>query len=36
VTVEFNGGGSKSISLANIEISYDNKNDRLDLQERYV
>jgi mRNA-degrading endonuclease toxin of MazEF toxin-antitoxin module len=36
VTVEFNGGGSKSISLANIEISYDNKNDWLDLQERYV
>jgi hypothetical protein len=36
VTVEFAGGGSRSISLANIDISFDNKNERLDLQERYV
>jgi hypothetical protein len=36
VTVEFNGGGSRSISLANIDISYDDRNQRLDLQERYV
>jgi mRNA-degrading endonuclease toxin of MazEF toxin-antitoxin module len=36
VTVEFHGGGSKSIALANIEISFDNAQKRLDLQERYV
>jgi hypothetical protein len=36
VTIEFNGGGSRSISLTNIEISYDNRNNRLDLQERYL
>ncbi len=35
-TIGSRDGAPRSISLANLEISFDNANGRLELQERYL